>query len=142
MANTPFGVKNVGSPCDIFSIVPRIDRQIRRRRASCVPRSFLRTGAVLGGARFSAMSNIIAAPDYAAPGAARGGACELDSARSAGCVFGAGRAQAGGGMVRRFSVSPTVGLAAILGIGGCPLLNKRRSDEQYGLLPGHSQPQE
>jgi hypothetical protein len=60
LANTRWGVKNVGEPWEIFSIVPGIDRQIRRTRATCLPPSRLGAGPALGRARFSAMLNIIA----------------------------------------------------------------------------------
>src|SRR5579883_2170679 len=46
MANTRLGVKNVGSPWEIFSMAPGIDPHIRRRRRSCAPSSFFTAGPV------------------------------------------------------------------------------------------------
>lgn len=37
IAKTRLGVKNVGSPCEIFSIVPGIELHIQRTRLSCFP---------------------------------------------------------------------------------------------------------
>jgi hypothetical protein len=47
IAKTRFGVKNVGSPCESFSIAPGIDRQKRRRRFSCLTSSFAAAGSDL-----------------------------------------------------------------------------------------------
>jgi hypothetical protein len=44
IAKTRFGVKNVGSPWEIFSLVPGIDMQRRRTRASCLLRSSFGVG--------------------------------------------------------------------------------------------------
>jgi hypothetical protein len=59
IAKTRFGVKNVGSPCDSFSDVPGIDRQMRRTRSSCAPLSNFGAGPFRPGLLFSTMFKIM-----------------------------------------------------------------------------------
>src|SRR5689334_378232 len=55
MTKTRFGVKNVGAPCEIFSMVPGIAPQTRRTRASCTPPSSFGAGPTFGAVRFLAI---------------------------------------------------------------------------------------